>query len=517
MIGVGVTDSPEDDDVLDGLFIGTRKKTGRAGDAPPEEIGPGPAAAAVAAIVRRRASRGALVALLAGATLLPATPLPAQRAELDKRIQRRSLENGLEVIVVENRGVPLVTVEANVRNGAFVQSAATAGLAHLYEHMFFGANATYPRSGDYLARLSELGADYNGSTSEERVNYYMTLPSDSLEGGLRVLASALRAPSFRAEELERERQVVIGEYDRNESDPFHHLSTAMGRALWTTAWDRKNALGERAVILAATPAQMKEIQRKYYVPNNTAVIVTGDVAPERAFALAQEVFGDWPAAADPFHEEPVPPVPPLVRDTAVVVEQPIGGAVVVMLQWQGPGARSDVAATYAADVFSDALNQPGSRFQQRLVDSGLFQGVHVNYYTLNHVGPITVSGQTTPGKLRSALAALEAELGRVLEPDYFTQEELDAVKRQRVVGTLMGLERASGFAHQLGFWWSVTGLDYFLGYVDAMAGQSPDDLRAYARRYIVGRPRVTGVLMSPEARRAVGLTADDLMKREAIP
>jgi len=449
--------------------------------------------------------------------LLAAAPAQGQRAELERRIQRRTLQNGLEVIVVENRGVPLVTIEANVRNGSFVQTAETTGLAHLYEHMFFAANSTYPRAGDYLARLSELGADYNGTTSEERVNYYLTLPSDSLEGGLRVLGTALRSPAFRTDELERERQVVIGEYDRNESDPFYHLSTAMGRVLWGNAWDRKNALGERAVILRASPTQMREIQRKYYVPNNTAVIVTGDVAPERAFALAEEVFGDWPRSENPFETDPIPPIAPLARDTAVIVEQPIGNAVVLMLQWQGPGARSDVAATYAADVFSDAMNQPGSRFQRRLVESGLFQGVHVNYYTLNQVGPITVSGQTSPGKLKAALAALETELARVLEPGYFTQEELDAVKRQRVVGTLMGLERASGFAHQLGFWWSVTGLDYFLGYVDAMAAQSPDDLRAYARRYIVGKPRVTGVLLSPEVRRGLGLTTSDLTTREVAP
>jgi zinc protease len=471
---------------------------------------------ALAAFVRHGLARALAVTAVIAAMLVPVRS-GAQRAELEKRIQRRTLANGLEVIVVENRGVPLVTVEANVRNGSFVQSASTTGLAHLYEHMFFAANASYPRGGDYLARLSELGADYNGSTSEERVNYYLTLPSDSLEGGLRVLASALRTPSFRTEELEREREVVIGEYDRNESDPGYHLSTAMGRVLWGTAWDRKNALGERAVIQRATAAQLREIQQKYYVPNNTAVIVTGDVAPERAFALTEEIFGDWKRGAEPFDANAELAIPPLQRDTAIVVEQPIGGAAVVMLQWHGPSARRDVAATYAADVFSDLMNQRGSRFQRRLVDSGLFQAVQVHYYTLNEVGPITVSGQTTPAKLKSAIVALESELARVLEPDYFTNEELESVKRQRVVGTLMGLERASGFAHQLGFWWSVTGMDYFLGYVDAMARQTPDELREYARKYIVGKPHVTGVLLSPEARRAASLSVDDLLRRPPTP
>src|SRR5919108_4628204 len=267
--------------------------------------------------------------------LAASTTAPAQRTELERRIQRTTLANGLEVIVVENHGVPLVTVEAVVRNGAFTQTPAFEGLAHLYEHMIFGANMYYPQAEDFLARLSELGADYNGRTSEEAVNYWLTLVADSVEPAMRALASALREPSFRQDELEREREVVIGEYDRNESNPFYHLQRAVDRALWTTAWSRKNPLGERKVILATTPAQMREIQRKYYVPNNTALIVTGAVSAERAFRLAQHIFGDWKRAPDPFVADPIPPVPRLDGNVGVIVEQPVG-TVLVMLRWHGP-------------------------------------------------------------------------------------------------------------------------------------------------------------------------------------
>ena len=69
------------------------------------------------------------------------------------------------------------------------------------------------------------------------------------------------------------------------------VQRAMGRTMYGNGWSRKNALGERRVILAATPAMMREIQRRYYVPNNTALIVAGDVTPERAIALARAVFG----------------------------------------------------------------------------------------------------------------------------------------------------------------------------------------------------------------------------------
>jgi zinc protease len=436
-------------------------------------------------------------------------PLRAQRAELERRIKRDTLPNGLEVIVVENHGVPLVTIEANARNGSFTQSPTYEGLSHLYEHMFFKSNGSYPQPEQFVARASELGAVFNGTTQEERVNYYLTVPSDSAMPAMAFLASALRAPLFRADELERERAVVIGEYDRAESDPFYALQTAMGKTLWGSAWSRKNPLGERAVILKTTPEQMRTIQRKYYVPNNTALIVAGDVTPDSVFAAARRLFGDWPRAANPFVTDPIPPVPPLDGNKGVIVEQPVN-AVIVMLQWQGPGAHTDIPATYAADVFSDVLNQPGSRFQRKLVDSGLWQSIGVNYYTLNQVGPITISGAVAPGKLREAIAALDRELLDVVKPGYITADAVDGVKRQRIVGTMESLERSSGFAHQLGFWWAVTGLDYFFGYVDTMAKQTPEDLRRYAARYILGKPRVTGVLLSPDTRRALKLTEAEL-------
>ena len=449
-----------------------------------------------------------LLAALATLSLAPVL-LHAQRAELERRIRRDTLANGMEIIVVENHGVPLATLEIDARNGSFTQSPTYEGLSHLYEHMFFKANARYPQPEQFVQRASELGAVFNGTTTEERVNYYLTLPSDSTIPGLSLLAAALRAPLFRSDELERERAVVIGEYDRAESNPFYALTTATGKALWGTAWSRKNPLGERAVILRTTPEQMRTIQHKYYVPNNVALIVTGDVVPDSIFAAAHRLFDDWPRAADPFVTDPIPPVPPLTANKAVIVEQPVS-TVLVMLQWQGPGAHADPAATYAADVFSDVLNQPGSRFQRALVDSGIWQSLGVNYYTLNQVGPITISGEVAPDKLRTAIAALDRELGAVVKPGYITADAVNSVKQKRIVETMESLERASGFAHQLGFWWAVTGMDYFFGYNDMMARQSPDDLRRYATRYILGKPRVSGVLLSPETRKAIGLTDAEL-------
>src|SRR6476469_4510128 len=118
----------------------------------------------------------------------------AQRAELQKVIQRKVLSNGLEVIVVENHGVPLATVEVDVKNGSFTQSPDYAGLAHMYEHMFFRSNAEYSEPESFVGRAGDLGAVFNGTTAEERVNYYLTVPADSLDAGIRFLSAALIAP-----------------------------------------------------------------------------------------------------------------------------------------------------------------------------------------------------------------------------------------------------------------------------------------------------------------------------------
>jgi zinc protease len=469
-----------------------------------------PASPSSPTAVARRFALAALI-LVGTPAITPFIAHAQTRAELERVLRRTVLPNGLEVIVVENHGVPIATLEINVKNGAFTQSPEYAGLAHMYEHMFFKANRDLPQPDAFTDRAAELGAVYNGTTQEERVNYYLTLPADSVDGGMRFLASALRYPLFLEEELRREKEVVLGEYDRNEAQPGFALQQKATELLYPGQFSRKNTIGDRDVIARVTPDQMRYIQRKYYVPNNSALIGTGDVNPEHIFELAEQVFGDWPRGEDPFKTDPIPPIPPLSGNQAVIIEEPIN-AVAVLIQWQGPSVGVDAAATYAADVFSDALNTPGSTFQKNLVDSGLWQGIGVNYYTLNHVGPISISGQTTPDKFRAAMAALDREIARFGDPTYVTPRELEYVKAQRATSSAFGIEKASEIAHTIGFWWSVADLDYFMGYIDRMAQQRITDLMRYTRTYIVDKPRVTSLLLPSEVKRALRLTEEELVK-----
>ena len=107
------------------------------------------------------------------------------------------MPNGLEVVAIENSKVPLATIQIAVKNGAFTEGPEYSGLSHLFEHMFFKANKDYPDQAKFLERIEELGAFWNGTTGEERVNYFFTFDKDSLDAGLRFMNAAIRFPIYR--------------------------------------------------------------------------------------------------------------------------------------------------------------------------------------------------------------------------------------------------------------------------------------------------------------------------------
>jgi zinc protease len=443
-------------------------------------------------------------------------PSTSQLTAQQLPITSRTLPNGLEVVVIENHAVPIVTVELDVRNGAFTEPPEYDGLSHLYEHMYFKANRAIPSQERYLERSNELGLVWNGTTSEERVNYFFTVGVDSLAPAMQFMEDAIRSPLFLQEELERERPVVLGEFDRAEASPFFHLFREVARTLYTPAfYSHKNVIGERAIISTATQEKMRAIQQRYYVPNNTALILSGDITPARGLTLADSIFGDWPRGADPF-AQPAPNPPALTRSRAVIVEKPVN-SVTLLIQWNGPSVGQDPGATYAADVFSTVLRNPTSRWWKRLVDSGLAFQVDLNYYTLNHVGPISVFAQTTPDKLLALERAVYEEIRQFTDSAYFTDAQLAAARNQIAVQGAYEREQSSGFAHTVGFWWAVADLDYYLGYRRNMQAVTRSSLADYARRYLVGKPSVVGVLISPETRAALTLTPEALLPPGVVP
>jgi len=439
-------------------------------------------------------------------------PAPVVSAPLTQQSQlvSRVLANGLEVIVLEDHSIPLVSLELAVKNGSYTEPPELNGLSHLYEHMFFKANKAVLDEAEYLKTFDQLGILMNASTREEIVNYYLHTTSPNLRIAMNFMRDAARDPLFNERQFEQERQAVIGELDRHESNPYGFLGLEMNNRLFSKYPSRKNPGGNRETVTAATTDTMRLIQSRYYVPNNSALIVTGDARPEEAFKVAQELFGEWKKGDDPFVKYPMVEHPPLQKSDGTVIKQPINN-IIINIGWHGPSIGKDNPATYAADVFSFILQQPDSRFQRALVDSGLVTGVSFSYYTQRNVGPIQIIAQTTPDKARAALRAIYKEVASFNDPNYYTDEQLEAAKGLLEAEDLFGREKLSDYTHTLGFWWASTGLDYFRGYLGNLRRTSRADINRYVTTYIQGKPHIGLALLSEESQKQAQLTPQDLI------
>ncbi|MBS1797027.1 MAG: insulinase family protein [Acidobacteria bacterium] len=468
------------------------------------------------------------------------TDAPKQQG-IDIPFVTKTLPNGLEVIVLQDSSVPIVTVEIAVRNGSFTEPPELNGLSHLYEHMFFktnraialfrcdmftkygrqdlfssygcGAQQSYKNQlGDvsYLNEVDQLGYLRNGTTQEEYVNYYFNTTSGNLPTIMRMMRDAMLYPSFDEREFSQEIQVVLGELDRQMSEPVYYLDRTMMDKLFYKYPSRKSPGGTRATVAAATTDQMRLIQSRYYIPNNSALIVTGDADPEKVFKLAEELFGGWKKGDDPFVKFPIVDHPPLPKSEGVIVPQDVENAL-IQIGWLGPSIGKDDASTYAADVFSYIVQQPDSRLNRALVDSGLASGVEVHYYTQRNVGPIRITLVTTPDKAKAALAALYKEIDHFNDPDYFTDEELANAKTLLEAENLFRREKLSEYTHELGFWWSSTGIDYYRGYYKNLRATTRDDIKRYISTYILGKPHIGVALVSAADQQKSKLTEQDLI------
>ena len=431
--------------------------------------------------------------LLAVPLLLPAADALAQRATLEHHVIHHTLPNGLTVIVAENHAVPLATVEVVVRTGAITQQPDEQGVPHLFEHMLF---RSYRAGGvrSFGQAASRIDARYNGTTSEESVTYFATVPAAAAGDAVSLLAHLVIKPHFDDDDLRTERSVVFGEFNRDISEPRAALHTALERALWGNSFYRKNTLGDATSINDATPSRLEAIYQQYYVPNNTAIVVTGDVAASTVFADVEKRFGGWKRGPDPATTHPVPAIEPFEKPYGVVVNGDVND-ITIMMMWRGPRVVADSIDGYAADVVGEILDDPDSKFQHRLVDSGLFTHVSLDYASLAHVGPITLVATTTKAKLDAALTALGAELEKMGGEDYFTDADVAYATKRRALDNAMELETSDGMAQTLSYWWAITGLDHYFGYVDNLDARSTADLRAYVNRYMVQRPFAIGALV----------------------
>jgi zinc protease len=442
-----------------------------------------------------------LTLMMAGSFLA----LNAQQ-KIPENFHLKKLKNGLEVLVIEDNSVPLATIEICVHNGAYTESPEYDGLSHLYEHMFFKANKDMPSQEDFLARIRELGISFNGTTSNERVNYFITLSNEKVEEGVGFLNSAIRYPLFLEQEMKNENPVVDGEFQRAESNPVFFLINDLDKQMWGDLYSRKNTIGDHEIIQTATTEKMQTIQKKYYYPNNSILVVAGDVEHDKVFAVAEKIMGDWKSSDfEIFEKYPIPEFEPLKGDAFYVTENENARLPIIVIGMHGPDTRNDIPSTYAADVFSFILGQKTSRLQKELVDTGLALQVQVSYQTNKYVGPIMIFLVPAPGKTKEAYDALQKQISMWGDDDYFTEEQLETSKNLLAIEDTYSKESTSSFVHTVTYWWSSATIDYYTNYVENLQKVTRDDIKKYVNTYIIGKPKVTGVLLTEKMKSDMGM------------
>jgi zinc protease len=428
----------------------------------------------------------------------------AQQPKLPQGYFWKKLPNGLEVVVIENSKVPLTTIEIAVKNGAYTEGPEYSGLSHLFEHMFFKANKDYPDQEKFLKRTQELGAIWNGTTGDERVNYYFTVGKDSLDAGLKLMNSSIRFPIYKEEDMKKERPVVDGEFQRNESSPGFQLYFDISSKLWGDLITRKMAIGIHEVINTATPEKMMIIKNKYYHPNNSLLIICGDVKHEDGFKKAEQIFGEWPNSGfDPHVKYPIPAFKPVAKTDVFVKEMSIARTPFSMYAWQGPAYMTDSASTVAADVFSTMLGLNSSKLQQALVDKGLASSVSLSYSTSHYTGAISVFAVPNPNKLKECHDEIMNQISQWGRPDYYTDEQLADAKAILLRDDSRRKEKPSSLASQVSYQWCSTSLDYYTNLTDNYQKVTRADISKYISTYITGKPLVAGMILTPELSKQV--------------
>ncbi|WP_407397944.1 M16 family metallopeptidase [Treponema sp.] len=299
----------------------------------------------------------------------------AEKTKIDG-LFRYKLDNGLELYVAENHSVPLVYIELAVRAGAISQTKETSGLFHLYEHMMFKGNSLYKDAASVTKALADLGVtSRNGTTSNDYVNYYFTIPSSKLEEGLAFWNAAIRTPLISEKEFENEKKVVLSEIQGDQANPSYVLHYYTNLLLFPDEPYRTDPRGSFDVVSNATVAQMRNMQKEFYIPCNSAIFVGGDVDPQETYELVKKIYGTWKntvgvvsqkivsvtgaqASTNPLNEKKFI-VMPYDRMSADLAE--------IEITWRGPDFDYDYEDCENGAYLDYILGMPNSKFKTSLL------------------------------------------------------------------------------------------------------------------------------------------------------
>ncbi|TRD10771.1 insulinase family protein [Erythrobacter insulae] len=354
------------------------------------------------------------------------------------------LENGLTVIVHEDRKAPVVGVAVWYNVGSKDEPTGKTGFAHLFEHLMFNGSENAPA--DYFQYLQEMGAtDYNGTTNFDRTNYFQTVPSPALERALWLESDRMGylLGAVTQEKLDNQRGVVQNEKRQGDNQPGGLVFYELLDKLFPKGHPYNHSvIGSMADLDSASMEDVRNWFRDKYGPNNATVVLAGDISAEEARPMMEKYFGaiergpvNNPAQAD---------IPTLPEDIRTVMKDQVA-ATTITKYWPAPGITSDelTALNIGASVFGGLAS---SRLDQILVrEEQLAVGVSAGNFDFQRVGILSVSATLRPGV---ELETLEARLDELIAEYIAEGPNEDEVRRaatNQLAGTIRGLEQVGGF------------------------------------------------------------------------
>ena len=448
-------------------------------------------------------------------------------------LYRYKLDNGLELFVAENDSAPLAYIEIAVRAGAVTQNPQNAGLFHLYEHMMFKGNEMYADQDAFTEAANEMGQiDQNGSTGIDRVNYYFTIPSALVRRGLEFWSYAIRTPKIDNQELENEKSVVLSEINADFTDPDHIRAAAIYKTMFPDCPWRLDPSGNPVVIQNASPELLREIQKNYYIPSNSAIFVGGDVKHDEVFAYVKEIYSDWenPSEALPFAR--TVNKNPLSSEKKLIFVNPGLSDRIIQVSYylRGPDGEIDIKDTYSADVWVSLANSPSGNFVKTFVSdsslgipeseyigayyptrrvSGLisFSAAMVNDYKSSEkfnfgFGNAPVAKQTNLNPVEKSERFLSVLKEKAI-PEmtkkslFFKDKSIGFVIQQLEDARIYEMESAESLLASLSFFWSTCSSDYFFSYDENIAKVTEDDVVSFVKKYMQNKKGAFIVSVSP--------------------
>src|SRR5712692_1656085 len=424
------------------------------------------------------------VALMVAGLAAPA----AAQTKIEVPYTLFTLPNGLPVIVHEDHSVPIVTVNMWYHVGSSRERPGRTGFAHLFEHlMLMGSGHVKP--GDFDNLLEAAGGDNNGSTENDRTNYYITVASNALDLALFLESDRMGylLDSMTPQTVDAQRDVVKNERRQSyENRPYGMAELTLGEMLYPEGhpyhWP---VIGYMPDLTAASYEDVVEFFKKYYAPSNASLVVGGDIETARARALVEKWFSDVKPGP--------PPEPPTIPGVALdgVKKKTITDRVQLprlYLAWLSPRhfEPADAALDVVADVLAGGKN---SRLYKRLVyDMQIAQEVSASQQSAALSSSFQIVATPRPGHTVDELQkVIDEEIAR-LQREAPTAHEVDRSINQIESSFYNRMERVGGFggkADQLNAYYTETGdPDWFNEDLARYRALSVDNISAAAARFL---------------------------------